>query len=170
MVITAGIVGGIVGGILSHKKNTGNNNPQSVVVTSSTSAAARSSTSSATTSSTSINPQQTSGIVALNCPDMNNTQYQVQSGTLTYTFLRYCQLNVGGTSPVIQRSIQLSYEACINRCVTQQSPDCVGITFDANLTSYVPPGGNCFIFSRIDGWFPYTVDFSQASAQLISKQ
>lgn len=179
ILVIGAVVGGAVGGTQARKNksmsaNTSSSAGSSTMTlstnpTTSTVTSPASTTATVSTSTTSY-PVPTSGVLALNCPAINGTQYTTQSGSSSYTFLLFCQTDFRSISQDIDSSIQYSFDSCINNCALRNSanklPQCQGLTFDANLTSYKV--ANCFLKTGITASVPYTLDQVQAGALLLS--
>jgi len=113
--------------------------------TSSASSSSTSSSASSTATNTSPTPFPSSGLLALDCPAINNTTYA--SGS--QTFKVQCSTNYAATNIVGFNSTTL--DACMDRCVAFNAngptQKCVAVTFQANLTTAMEPGqgANCWL-------------------------
>src|SRR3569833_2726688 len=173
IVVILAIVGGTLGGVLAPKHGSDANpappapSPSSPTLTPSSSSSTSSST---TSSSSSAAPIPTSGILALNCPAINGTQYTSPAGPTKYTFLLLCQTDFKARQSDIASSRAGSFDACLDSCATRNnanlSPPCQGLTIDANLTAY--SNVNCFLKTAITSTSPYTLDSVLAGALLLN--
>lgn len=141
LIIIAAVVCGVVEGLASlGKTNTSDSESSNdgTVLSSATAPDSATPTSTTSTSTSVALPTPSNGILPLNCPAINNTQYM--SGG--QSFYIYCQVDLKSGSGNMAPSSQLSIGACIDACTehnanpdTSNSP-CHGLTFGANLTRY----------------------------------
>ncbi|KAJ0108480.1 hypothetical protein J7T55_002084 [Diaporthe amygdali] len=187
LVIVGAVIGGIVGALVTRNGNSSASSASSAsstasatataasdaaVTSAATTASSTSSTSSASsnptstsTSTTSAFPTPSNGILPLNCPAINNTQYTTDGAS----FFIYCLTDFKTSQGNIAQSLQPSINDCIDTCATYNSKNtdepCQALTFGANLTRY--GGANCFLKTGPLQSKPYTVDDYQAGAVLI---
>ncbi|KAK2611446.1 hypothetical protein N8I77_004784 [Diaporthe amygdali] len=178
LVIVGAVIGGIVGALVTRNGNSSASSASSTASATATAASDAAVTSAATTaSSASSNPTSTStsttsafptpsnGILPLNCPAINNTQYTTDGAS----FFIYCLTDFKTSQGNIAQSLQPSINDCIDTCATYNSKNtddpCQALTFGANLTRY--GGANCFLKTGPLQSKPYTVDDYQAGAVLI---
>jgi hypothetical protein len=99
----------------------------------------------------------TSGVLALNCPAINNTQYTATSGSTKDTFVLYCLKDFSSKSKDFGVSLAYSFNSCIDKCVEHNAggkdPPCQALTFGANLTQY--HDANCFLKTAVTGVTEY---------------
>lgn len=143
LIIIAAVVGGTVGGLASHRENSresgsssSSSSPGLVSTTAptSTSTGSTPSTSTPSTSTSLASPTPSNGILPLNCPAINNTQYTTED----QSFYIYCQMDFKSPSGNIAQSLQMSVGDCIDSCAEHNTNTsqtvCQGMTFGANLT------------------------------------
>lgn len=131
LLIAGALAGGIVGGL--EAKNQDESNSNDPVTTSGLATKTPSLPTTSTSTSTHF-PTPSSGILPLNCPAINNTQY-----TIGYqTFYLYCAVDIKSSAGDVAQSLQPSLSDCIQACVDYSNDTshsrCQAITFIANFT------------------------------------
>lgn len=165
LVVIGAIVGGVVGSLSTKSRSSSSaDTPADTSNATATTPSSTPPTSSTPTTTSSASPKQTTGVLELNCPAINNSQYTTQGET----FGIYCLTDFTATGGNIAQSFQDSINGCIESCATYNSNEtnadslCQGLTFGANLTRYA--GGNCFLKTGTLTKKAYAVDGSQAGA------
>lgn len=133
LLVVGAVVGGTVGGLAARNSQTEAGGSSSTVPVSTSATVSPTSTTS-TSTSTSI-PTPSNSVVPLNCPAINATQYNTESGS---SFIIYCQMSLEGSTPIVLSVMQYSIDDCIDTCVeyslNNTDAPCQGIGFGANLT------------------------------------
>jgi len=106
-------------------------------------------TASSTTSSPS--PFPTTGQLAIDCPAIDGTEYTTAvSSTENATFTIHCNINYPATD--LKQLQTYTIDECMDACATYAG--CVGMVFNANLTSAIAITGNdCFLKPNIGGGY-----------------
>ncbi|KAK6860376.1 hypothetical protein PG995_004012 [Apiospora arundinis] len=154
------MVGGVVGGVIgTRSKNHSSSGSSSAEtgpsISSSSSPNTASTTTISTTASTSTSSAPfttaTSGLLALDCPNLHETKksFTVPDSTATYAFKFTCQSDATGTrgnGPVWNTT---SVDGCVDKCAEHnrdgRDTSCGGVVWNGNLTSSLTRGANCYL-------------------------
>ncbi|KAH8655803.1 hypothetical protein BX600DRAFT_515493 [Xylariales sp. PMI_506] len=141
IVVIAAVGGGVGGALASRNKSNGAASTTTPTTTSS-------STSTATaTSTTSAVPS--TGLLGIDCPDINNENTTVTESGTTSVFQYHCGydgLGSSGGTIVSAWTIDSCIDQCVQYNLNGNTETCNGATWNGNLTSSIPAnGGNCFL-------------------------
>jgi hypothetical protein len=147
LIVIGAIVGGAVGGTMASRN-----------------------ASPASTTTAPPQPTQTSGLLPLNCPGMNNTNLNVTSSGIVSTFDILCKVDLPGTvTRQMNNTRQYTINGCVQSCADWNAagsqPSCLGVTFGANLSLYT--NVNCFMKNVLGQRTVYRGGDPQAAAVLL---
>jgi hypothetical protein len=102
-----------------------------------------SSISSISSATSTAGPFPTGGILALDCPNINGSDYTSTQQTGKYTYNVLCNTNYPVTD--LKAANATSIQNCLDQCANLQS--CQGVVFQSNLTliESLNLPGNCFL-------------------------
>lgn len=116
----------------SSSSNNSSSDNSTVPVSTPTTVSPASTTSTSTSTSF---PTPSNHVLPLNCPAINNTQYNTENGS---SFIIYCQTDfkssTGNVRDLLQASVDECIEACVEYSLNNTDAPCHGMTFGANLT------------------------------------
>jgi hypothetical protein len=122
-----------------------------------TTAALQSATTAASGTSTttaSLN-LPTAGVLALNCPSLNNTETSITLGSTSYAFSIGCGTDFGGANVDILTIISYSISDCAQACASYNynygQEVCKAVTWNSDLGVVEGHFGNCFLKNDTSG-------------------
>ncbi|KAI1767959.1 hypothetical protein GGR53DRAFT_525527 [Hypoxylon sp. FL1150] len=87
------------------------------------------------------------GLLGLDCPDINGTAHTVTASGIVYAFQYHCGEDLRNTD--IKKGNSTTIEGCVTQCAEHNTnagrTDCQGIEWNGNLTSALSRGGNCYL-------------------------
>ncbi|KAK8122879.1 hypothetical protein PG984_011549 [Apiospora sp. TS-2023a] len=101
--------------------------------------------------STSSTPFPTTGILPLDCPNIDGTQkrYTVPGSTTTYTYRFACEQDALGSLGDGNFWNTTSLDGCVSKCTEQDYNEsytsCGGVVWNGNLPAALTQGGNCYL-------------------------
>ncbi|KAF7533538.1 hypothetical protein G7054_g7011 [Neopestalotiopsis clavispora] len=151
IVVIAAAVGGGVGGSMAAMSTKSSACDKSIAATATVTAATTVTaivTSDATGTATSDGLVVPTGVVALDCPSLNNVDQIITLSESASTFEPTCGTNYYGAD--IVSVISYSFNDCLRGCASMNyflgNTTCAAVTFVANQTYQIPENyGNCFL-------------------------
>jgi hypothetical protein len=97
----------------------------------------------------------TAGVLALNCPSLNNTETSITLGSTSYAFSIGCGTDFGGTNVDILAIISYSIADCAQACASYnydyRQEVCKAVTWNSDLGVVEEHFGNCFLKNDTSG-------------------
>ncbi|KAK6829499.1 hypothetical protein PG987_010083 [Apiospora arundinis] len=155
-IIVLCILGVVAGGVAGNRAkifNTDADNEPSTFASSPNNAASSTTpdpkTTTPTSTSTSPFTTATSGILALDCPNIDGTNKTSSVADTTYTYHYSCESDASGSGGDGPKWNTTTIDDCVQQC-SQHDHDaadrsCGGVVWNRNLTHALARGGNCYL-------------------------